>query len=111
MYHSSPNWKSPATREVWIAVIEEWDDPRAIANEWLEMCTFDDACDNLASQLRTEFRRQYASGFGDGLMRALVRPAFRQIDFHQVARFLLEQYGECQETAEDEGDGGSKVAS
>lgn len=111
MYHGSPNWKSPATREVWIAVVEAWDDPRAIANEWLEMCTFEDACDNLAAQLRTEFRRQYAGGFGDELMRCLVRPAFRRIDFHQVARVLLEQYGGCQEEAADDEEGGSKVAS
>ena len=38
-------WKNTVTRECYIEVLEDWEDPLGIAKEWLEMSSTEDAID------------------------------------------------------------------
>ncbi len=89
-------WRNEQTREVFYYIaLEAWaPDPAAVAREWVESMAFEDACHHLAKQLRIDVGSEgYRSGCGDDLMRALIRPGWKRIDWKQVARHLLQTFG------------------
>ncbi len=101
-------WRNNQTREIFLYVaMDAWaPDPAAVAREWLESMCFDDACEHLAKQLKIDIGGEgYRSGCGDSLMKALIAPAWRKIDWLQVARQLLRTFGPTEEAtaSDDEG--------
>jgi hypothetical protein len=115
-----PDFTNAITREAFHQVLEEWDDPMAIAREWLDIGSGNpmSAVHHLARQLRKDFRREYLRGLQcradhDFLVWQCFRLGLKAIDWRQVADRLLsramrEQYersGSPQES-EDEDDKG-----
>jgi hypothetical protein len=83
----SASWTNAITREAYFEILTEWEDPAAIAGEWMEM-SGPDAVDQLARQLRKDLRQEYDQ-VDEDFMRACCHAGIRQVDFHQVAQRLL----------------------
>ncbi len=110
--------KNRVTREVYIRVLEDLDDPRAAAMGWLDV-----GAGSAVAMLARRIRKDLWAEFGnlrcsDFLAEELFRCGLRQVDWKQVAERLLagampnedDDEDEVEATEEDnDADGGIKV--
>ena len=85
-------WRNRATREAYLQILEDLEDPLGVAREWLDVGA-GSAVEILAKHLRAAFWKDYGRfGFRcdqDRLALECVRLARRSIDWEQIAERLL----------------------
>jgi hypothetical protein len=82
---------NPETKEVFFTVLLDWEDPKAMAAEWLEM-GLASAAECLAAQLRRDFREEYGKVANDELAALFFRRGLYKVCWQQVAERLLKHY-------------------
>jgi hypothetical protein len=77
---------------VYVQVLTDWDDPAAMAREWLEMHSAETAVVELGQQLRADFWERYDEFCEDDLTAIFFRRGLRKVMWEQVGARLLERF-------------------